>query len=55
MASVTPRASGFWTEPRMSSYFDEEDVEEQGLIGDENSGDSRTRVSFVCTRDAESN
>ncbi|KAK7037249.1 hypothetical protein VNI00_011240 [Paramarasmius palmivorus] len=34
----------------MSSYFDEEDVEEQGLIGDENSGDSRTRLDKTIDR-----
>lgn len=38
MASITPRASGFWSESRMaSSYFpeDEDDVEQQQNLLDE--------------------
>lgn len=54
MAS-TPRASGFWSEPRMASgYFveDEEDVEQQqGLLDDSDDDlkDEGTPVSTIST------
>jgi hypothetical protein len=48
MASITPRASGFWSESRMaSSYFPEdedEDVEQQQNLLDDSDNDSGTPV-----------
>lgn len=54
MASVTPRASGFWSESRMaSSYFpeDEEDVEQQQTLLDEDDDlkDGGTPVRVLLT------
>ncbi|KAF9262990.1 MFS general substrate transporter [Marasmius fiardii PR-910] len=53
MASITPRASGFWQD-RMS-YFDDDDPEEQRLMGDENDdenglNDGRTRLDKTIDR-----
>ncbi|KAL0565988.1 hypothetical protein V5O48_016027 [Marasmius crinis-equi] len=60
MASITPRASGFWEDytpggSRMGTgYFDDEDVEEQRLIGgdvDDGAGlDDRTRLDRTIDR-----
>lgn len=42
MASITPRASGFWSDSVRTSYFPaddedgDEDLEQQPMIGDDN-------------------
>ena len=53
MASVTPRASGFWSVTMTSSHYaydDDEDIEQQNLIPSERTEseeyDGRTPVSL---------
>ncbi|KAF5377815.1 hypothetical protein D9615_006670 [Tricholomella constricta] len=56
MASITPRASGLWTDSRMSSYFpddeaDDADVEQQNLIPeDDGQQDGRTPLDKTIDR-----
>ncbi|KAG6919261.1 hypothetical protein DXG01_008057 [Tephrocybe rancida] len=57
MALITPRASGFWTDARMSNYFPDDegdglDVEQQNLIPDDDSdlGDERTPLDKTIDR-----
>jgi hypothetical protein len=52
MASITPRASGFWADSRMSYFPDDEgDVEEQqNLIPDNEPNDGRTPLDKTIDR-----
>lgn len=48
MASVTPRASGFWEEGMAVNYFEDgDDVEQQNLIN-EVLDDGRTPVRYLA-------
>ncbi|KAF8073974.1 MFS general substrate transporter [Lyophyllum atratum] len=55
MATIAPRASGFWADERMTSYFpddegDEADVERQNLIVGEDVCDGRTPLDKTIDR-----
>ncbi|KAG6885648.1 hypothetical protein C0993_011782 [Termitomyces sp. T159_Od127] len=53
MASITPRASGFWTDARMPSHYseDEGDVEQQSLIPEQDvESDGRTPLDKTIDR-----
>ncbi|KAG6860790.1 hypothetical protein C0995_007596 [Termitomyces sp. Mi166 len=56
MASITPRASGFWTDTGVPSYFpedegDDADVEQQNLIQEQEGVDSDGRTPLDMTID----
>ncbi|KAF8895585.1 major facilitator superfamily domain-containing protein [Infundibulicybe gibba] len=51
MASITPRASGFWADSHMtSSYFPDEDLEDQNLISNAEPEDGRTPLDKTIDR-----